>query len=508
MIGTAWWQFIFIRSCIVLLQYFVPLSALFCVVLLFFQPLRHRIPGLVVAWAVAETLFFLLVFLPRYFILQRDALHPPALPRDERQRLFRLCFETVPDPELYLTGWFRGAPRSEIRRENVKEFLCWSFLNKRHYGLLDDQELEDYTDQVETILGRSLPSGKGNAKPLRLTLDEVPMLHRPLIWYACVFTVDALAHIYMRYQSFRFHRLPLSRFATVFPPRPLTLLTTHATPARTVTYWHRPHKSKSRLPVLFIHGIGIGLFTYAHFLAQLNRRKDDHADGEIGIIAVEIMPISFRLTHAALDSDEMKSEILKIVLSHGWTQFVLVAHSYGSVIAKHLLHDEKTSSMIGAVLLIDPVSILLHLPDVAYNFTCRQPVEANEHQLYYFASMDMGVAHALSRRFFWQDNILWKNELDGRRVTVVLAGRDLIVNTQAVGRYLAGDEDQASKDSSWKHQEWKGTGLDIIWHEELDHAQVFDTKPDYSQLAEVIRQYTKPLRSQLTNGEREDGGKA
>lgn len=312
----------------------------------------------------------------------------------------------------------------------------------------------------------------------------------------------------MRYQSFHFYRLPLSRFATVFPPRPLTLLTTHTTPARTVSYWHRPHKSKSRLPVLFIHGIGIGLFTYAHFLAQLNRKKDDQADGEIGIIAVEIMPISFRLTHAALDSDEMKSEISKIVLSHGWTKFVLVAHSYGSVIATHLLHDEKASSMIGPVLLIDPVSILLHLPDVAYNFTCRQPVEANEHQLYYFASMDMGVAHALSRRFFWQDNILWKNELDGRRVTVVLAGRDLIVNTQAVGRYLAGDEDQASKDSGWKHREWKGTGLDIIWHEELDHAQVFDTKPDYNQLVEVIRQYTKPLRSQLTNGERKDGGRA
>ena len=177
MIGTGRWQFIFIRACIVLLQYFVPLSALFFVVLFFFQPLRHRIPSIVVAWAVAEILFFLLVFLPRYYILQRDALHPPPLPRDERQKLFRLCFETVPDAELYLTGWFKGAPRSEIRRENVKEFLCWSFFNKRDYGLLDDQELEDYTDQVETILGRSLPSGKGNARALRLTLDEVPMLH-------------------------------------------------------------------------------------------------------------------------------------------------------------------------------------------------------------------------------------------------------------------------------------------------------------------------------------------
>ncbi|KAL8924131.1 MAG: hypothetical protein Q9172_002840 [Xanthocarpia lactea] len=496
MIGTTWWQFVFIRFCIILLQYLTPISAFFCVLSFFFQPLRHKIPSLVVAWAVAETLFFLLVFLPRYFVLQKDAIHPPPLPRDERQRLFRLCFESVLDPELYLTGWFKGAQRSEIRRENVKEFLCWSFLNKREYGLLDDQELEDYTAQLETILGRSLPVGKGKANALRLTLDKVAMLHRPLIWYLiCVFTVDALAHIFMRSQSFQFYRLPLKRFATVFPPRPLTLFTTHTTPARTVSYWHRPHRSKSRLPVLFIHGIGIGLFTYVHFLAQLNRGKDNHGDGETGIIAVEIMPISFRLTHAALDRDGMKAEILKIVLNHGWTKFVLVAHSYGSVIATHLLHDEQTSWMIDSVLLVDPVSILLHHPDVAFNFTCRQPVEANEHQLYYFASMDMGVAHTLSRRFFWQDNILWRRDLEGLRVTVVLAGRDLIVNTQAVGQYLSGDEDQAS----WKRREWKGTGLDIIWHNELDHAQVFDTKSDYSQLVEVVRQYTVPLS--LADGE-------
>ncbi|KAL8788667.1 MAG: hypothetical protein Q9213_001595 [Squamulea squamosa] len=495
MIGTAWWQYVFIRLCILLLQYFVPLAALLCAVLFFVSPLGDTIPRLVVAWAVSEILFFLLVFLPRYLILQRDALHPSPLPRKDRQRLFRLCFESVPDPEVYLKGWFKGASASEIRRENVKEFLCWSFLNKRDYGLLDDQELEDYTLQLEKLLGRNLPPGKGNATALRLTLDRVSMLHRPLIWYLlCVFTVDALAHFCLRFQSFHFYRLPLKRFATVFPPRPLTLLTTHVTPATTVSYWHRPHKSKSRLPILFVHGIGIGLFTYASFLTQLNRHKDDIVDGETGVLAIEIMPISFRLTHASLDRDEMKAEILKIVLSHGWSKFVLVAHSYGSVIATHLLHDENTSSMIDSVLLVDPVSILLHLPDVAYNFTCRQPAEANEHQLYYFASMDMGVAHTLSRRFFWQDNILWRHDLEGRRVTVVLAGRDLIVNTQAVGQYLAGGEDETTKTSSWKCREWRGTGLDIIWHENLDHAQVFEKKPDYGQLVEVTRQYTMPLR--------------
>lgn len=308
-----------------------------------------------------------------------------------------------------------------------------------------------------------------------------------------VFGIDALTHIYMRYYSFHFYRLALSRFFTVFPPRPLTLLTSYTTPTKTLSYWHRPHTSKSRLPVLFIHGIGIGLWTYAPFLAELNRLQEEPVDGQVGVIAIEIMPISFRLTLAALSREEMTNEILKIIQSHGWTKFVLVSHSYGSVIATHLLRDPRTSPMIDAQLLIDPVTILLHLPDVAYNFTCRKPARANEHQLYYFASMDTGVSHTLARGFFWQENILWKHEIQDRRVTVILCGRDIIVNTEAVGRYLVGDETQASKGFSWKTQEWKGHGLDIIWYEDLDHAQVFETRHGYARLVNVIRHYTSSV---------------
>ena len=53
----------------------------------------------------------------------------------------------------------------------------------RSYGLLDDEELEEYVDRFETLLGRKLALGRGSAVPLRLTLDKVNMLHRSLLWY-------------------------------------------------------------------------------------------------------------------------------------------------------------------------------------------------------------------------------------------------------------------------------------------------------------------------------------
>ncbi|MCJ1358971.1 MAG: hypothetical protein MMC33_008971 [Icmadophila ericetorum] len=445
------------------------------------------------------------------------------------------------------------APIEEIKRDNVKEFFTWAFLNKASWGPEDEEELNFYVEETEKVLGRKIEEGRGKAVALRLTLDDVVMLQRSLTWYFCVFVVDTITYVYMLGHSFHFHRIPLPRFLTVFPFRPLTLFSVKESPSKSISYWHRPHTSKKRLPILFIHGIGIGLYPYVNFLAELNHAANetgdviDGDDGEVGIIAIEYMPISFRITSAALTRDEMCDDILAIINAHQWSKFVLITHSFGSVIATHMFHFPPLSPKIGPALLIDPVSFLLHLPDVAYNFIARKPKQANEFQLYYFASMDMGVAHTLGRHFFWSENILWKEEVKGRKITAVLSGKDLIVNTEAVGRYLTeggateNDDFEASsgsgrpsarmngalhgilkkngvihrrpnrkengkpngtttaipngkgstniRDDNWKFRPWKGKGLDILWFEDLDHAQVFDSKRNRRKLVDIVRAY-------------------
>ena len=127
----------------------------------------------------------------------------------------------------------------------------------------------------------------------------------------------------------------------------------------------------------------------------------------------------------------------------------------------------------------------------------RKPKRANEHQLYYLASQDMGVAHSLSRCFFWSENILWKEDLNGKRATVSLSGRDLILDTASVGKYLA--EPLYREDDSWKEQAWKGYKLDLLWFEGLDHAQVFDRKADRAKLVHAIRTYCDAGSSSSTS---------
>lgn len=186
MIGTSAFDFYFIRTCIVGLHYLAPLCVLYCLLVLALWGIgaaRYPLPLVVELTAAAESLFYIFTRLQYRAYLQRDALHPPPLSNAERRELFDLCNENIPDPEAYLSKWFLGAPLTDIKRENLKEFFLWAFFNRGGPPDEDDAELEEYIDAVEQLLGKKIEPGRGSAQCLRLTLDRVDMLHRSLIWY-------------------------------------------------------------------------------------------------------------------------------------------------------------------------------------------------------------------------------------------------------------------------------------------------------------------------------------
>lgn len=186
MIGTSTAELYLIHFWIIFLQYLAPLCLLCYLVAVGICGLRaafHPVLLVIAGTALFESLFFLVVYRPFRARLQQEAVHPPALPRAEREALFDLCLQSIPDAEAYLKVWFLGAPSWQIRRENVKEFFLWSFFNRGGPPGDDDDELETYVEGMEKILGRSIEPGRGNARPLRLTLDKVIMLHRSMAWY-------------------------------------------------------------------------------------------------------------------------------------------------------------------------------------------------------------------------------------------------------------------------------------------------------------------------------------
>jgi hypothetical protein len=188
MIGTSKPEYYFILVCIVGLHYLAPIALLYTILNLVLHGFNikaatYGVPLAIEIIAVAESLFFLCIFLPYKAYLQREAVHPPAPTREERKELFQLCNENISNPEVYLRKWFLGAQLENIRKENVKEFFLWAFFNRWGPPGDDDEELEEMVSMTEKLLGKPIEDGRGSAKCLRLTLDEVKMLHRSLVWY-------------------------------------------------------------------------------------------------------------------------------------------------------------------------------------------------------------------------------------------------------------------------------------------------------------------------------------
>jgi hypothetical protein len=107
----------------------------------------------------------------------------------------------------------------------------------------------------------------------------------------------------------------------------------------------------------------------------------------------------------------------------------------------------------------------------------------------------MGVAHTLFRTFFWSENVLWKQDIADKRVSIFLGGRDQIIDTKQVGKYLTESHDFVDEDDSFGLSEGVWTApnglLKVVFSEELDHAQIFDSKRRLPGLVhEVLRHST------------------
>ncbi|KAI1791738.1 Alpha/Beta hydrolase protein [Ganoderma leucocontextum] len=408
------------------------------------------------------------------------ANHPPLPSRQEREELFAKCFGKVRDTGM-ASGWFFSVDTGLIKRDNMVDWLLWAIFGTHRDGLQDEwaDELEGYLRNIEELLGHKIDHGRAHTvASMKVSLDPVDTVHRPLLWYLIVASIDTFTFIQLRFSGFEHYTN--GSWTECFPPRPLTAFS-HKSNQDDLIYWLRPHRSPTKDPILFLHGIGIGLWTYAPFLHELAA-----ADPSVGIIAIETLAISMRMSPPPLSRPTMLSAISALLTAHSIPRVVVAAHSYGTVVAAHMLRDPALRARVSAWLLVDPIPFLLHQPTVAYNFVYRAPRTANEWQLWYFASRDPDVARTLARHFFWAENILWKEDLADKNVAVVLSGIDQIVDAREVRRYLTGEECLEGDEPMFS---WRKDGLRVLWYRDLDHAQTFDTKARRRPILDILHEF-------------------
>jgi hypothetical protein len=182
MIGTSPLEYAWVVSWAVILHSIGPLCTVYCIIAVFL-PTSWHLWRFLEYWACIEMTFYFLTCAYQKYYLQRPASHPPPLVKEDREKLFRLCFDSSTDLTTTLSRWFLGAPLNAIGRDNIKQWLRWAFLNTDIDEPSLDDELESYVKQLEMRLGKSFPPGRADVKSIRLTLDKVDALHRSVTWY-------------------------------------------------------------------------------------------------------------------------------------------------------------------------------------------------------------------------------------------------------------------------------------------------------------------------------------
>ncbi|KAL4081679.1 hypothetical protein V8B97DRAFT_1913654 [Scleroderma yunnanense] len=349
-----------------------------------------------------------------------------------------------------LRVWFRRATWSSIKRQDAYSYLHWVFYDRTmppleslpeyHRNLLDEALLN-----VEKRVGKVfLDEPSVGAQPIRLTIDEVNVQWRSLTWYIMVLNANwFLKHWLIRSHGAQFGCYNGLDYFVCIPPS-----------------WDLVH---GPCPIVFLHGLGLGLLQYKLVFYNLLRNHSDRP------LLVPLQPhISQNIFHPnflePMPRDRMTACLVGLLREFGWVSsldddsasgsekkskhgVVLLSHSYGSFV--HAWFLKAYPHLAVRSCLVDPVAVccwegvdVLRYDGIVMAALYLMPLfcQGLDLLMRYFVGTELGVANTLQRHFDWTSNSLWfediPNARDHDKTLIVLGGKDAILNAERVRRYL------------------------------------------------------------------------
>ena len=373
-------------------------------------------------WLVLEVLFALSVYFMIVPGLQKLRAPPPF--HSNIVEMMKRTFDEVKllksyTFEMYVSGFCNGAKFEDICLENFRSFLAWGMFHKhlKDLTLVEADDVEDvlaHIDKIHPELRNLKPGFNPAVSHCALTLEPIPWIHRPLFMYVMVGISETLANaVFLR--ACGFHSLELDG--------------TH--------YWYKQQGCNNRNtnalssdgtePMVFLHGISTGWMLYLHLVTALGKNRTLLL---VDVNAIKIKSLNFDMPTPKQFADRVS----RILDRHNIARASFVGHSFGSVTAGWFVRYFPTR--VSHLTLIDPVTILLSFPEVAYNFLYRPPTKFTEWVIHLAASREITVSHALRRHFWWYNNALWLEDVPEHiGVVVGVSANDEIIAPAAVFEY-------------------------------------------------------------------------
>lgn len=341
-------------------------------------------------------------------------------------------------------GSLLPSPISPVAGPGGQALLDWSYqLLESRTGTRFDEQGSD--DELNAHIKQEAAE---RAKVMRLTLDPVNALPRPLYLYATALILNwILKNVVYPRLGYTVHKEGEMEYLLRIPPG-----------------WTPDSQEPSSKPIVYIHGLGFGMIQNHFIIHSLATKLPSHP------IAIPLQPhISMNFTHKQhLNPLDRESTVKAITnICNRWkfhvptlncsnvggdentyagrskkggceNGVILLSHSNGSIAHGWILRDQPC--LVARSAFVDPVVFCLWEGDVCYNFCYRSPRTALELLLYYFIGSEVGIANTIQRHFDWSDNTIFFDEIpnasDSSKTMWMLGGEDIIIDAWRVKKYL------------------------------------------------------------------------
>ena len=330
------------------------------------------------------------------------------------------------NPYSFLREWFSVPHLSHVSRMDLKMWLAWAVFDRQFEEIVSPaamSELEAMIADGERELGITVPltvSGEVVRPPaMRLNVDRVKADHRPLVYYIATGIMGFAGDAFLYFLGFRRERI-----GPVFFWVRLASASRHSTGEFAID---------EDTPLVFVHGVGMGLATYIPLLLKLSgpvRRPVNRT-----IILIELPHVSMKFNVDVVPRMDAIAECTAIIMNRYniHTPALWMAHSLGTFVFAAV--QRLQPHLVAGVILVDPVCFLLWEPDLLRNFCYLNPETPMQIIQQYHISRELTISSYFHRHFWWHECVQFAKNMP-KHSLVFISENDVIYNTERVKRYL------------------------------------------------------------------------
>jgi len=188
-----------------------------------------------------------------------------------------------------------------------------------------------------------------------------------------------------------------------------------------------PNKSKKTTPVVFIHGIGVGLICYIALVDSLMESGRPLFLPELPYVSA-FRP--WQSSRNVLSPAVVASTMTAMLAYHGFSKGTFIGHSYGTSWLSYVC--KYAHSTVAALLFLDPICFCLYLPHLTKSFVYHRPDPGS---VAFIVRTDMMVNWTIQRAFPWTWIVLFLDQISVP-CTIFVADKDALVPGEKVMAYL------------------------------------------------------------------------